>query len=125
MEKAQLSTSPIVRTDTEEQKKNPISTKMRSNLEIIATILRATSQNGGMMITNLRERANLSWTSLTKYVGSMLAEGLLYEEMMDDGNLHFARVYKPTEKGYGFLLAYNELISTLNLDEKESLAPWS
>ncbi|MDG7002022.1 MAG: hypothetical protein JRN15_23220 [Nitrososphaerota archaeon] len=91
------------------------SSKNRCDIEIVAAILRATSQNGGMMITNLRERANLSWASLTRYVSFMSRNGLLREEISEDGNLHFAKVYRPSEKGFEFLIAYSELMQTLQI----------
>ncbi len=93
-------------------KQNP---KNRCDIEIIAAILRASSQNGGMMITTLRERANLSWSSLTRYVSSMVESGLLREEISEDGNLHFAKVYRPSEKGFEFLMVYAELMQSINL----------
>ncbi|MHB8567257.1 MAG: winged helix-turn-helix domain-containing protein [Nitrososphaerales archaeon] len=89
--------------------------KNRSDIEIIAAILKATSQNGGIMITNLRERANLSWASLTRYVSLMVGSGLLREEISDDGNLHFVKIYRPSEKGFEFLIAYGELMMSFSL----------
>ena len=89
------------------------STRNRCDIEIIAAILRASSQ-GGMMITTLRERANLSWASLTRYVSSMVQSGLLKEEISEDGNLHFAKVYRPSERGFEFLLVYGELMQSAN-----------
>lgn len=89
--------------------------KNRSDVEIIAAILRSTSQNGGMMITNLRERANLSWASLTRYVSLMVQSGLLNEVVSEDGNLHFAKLYQPTPKGFQFLMVYGELMQSLRL----------
>ena len=103
-------------------------TRNRCDLEIIATILRATSHNGGMMITSLREKANLSWASLTKYVSSLLLNGLLMEQIVDNvGDLRFARIYRPSERGYRFLLTYNELISTMDVvngENSEALRLW-
>lgn len=91
----------------------------RSNLEIIASILKGASQNGGQSVTWLRQKSNLSSQRVRKYVDYMVANGLLsVTRSSENKNMH---LYRPTELGYEYLLKQRELVVLLDSDDERDL----
>lgn len=98
--------------------------RARSDLEIIGDILRIASRNGGESISVMRQRANLSQKTITRYLRLMLARNLLSLKRPSDRNS--AVLYRPTELGYDFVLRQRELLTLLDSEGPElfSLRDW-
>lgn len=91
----------------------------RSNLEIIATILKGASQNGGQSVTWLKQKSNLSSQRVRRYVDYLVTKGLLSVTRSSENNN--MKLYRPTELGYEYLLKQRELIVLLDSDDERDL----
>jgi predicted transcriptional regulator len=96
--------------------------KVRSEFEIIAAILKAASNCGGEPLTTLRQKANVSSTSIARYVDYMLDRNLLVVEPSLERNL--PKIYRPTEYGYEFLLRQRELIALIDEEDSQLMNFW-
>jgi predicted transcriptional regulator len=90
----------------------------RSDLEIIASILKGASLNGGQSITWLKQKSNLSSQRVRKYVDYMVATGLLSVTRSSDNDME---LYRPTELGYDYVLKQRELVVLLDSDDEKDL----
>lgn len=79
-------------------------TLRRGRVDIIATILGITA-DGGMTKTHLQYRSNLDSRAIKRHVADAIENGLLLTKK-DDAN-HDS--YHLTEKGEGYLRAYEDL----------------
>jgi|GEM_PF-4745128 len=86
----------------------------RPSLVIISAILRAASRNGGESITMLKQKANLSSETISRYVKYLLERGLLVAVELSDEASSFHRLFRPTELGYDFLLKQKELMNLIS-----------
>ena len=80
--------------------------KNRSRPDIMATILE--SANGGITMTNLLTRANLTSGQLRKYLDVLITKKLVVQ-LADEERRHMA--YRTTEKGIRYLSVYSTLKS--------------
>jgi len=87
------------------QNKKRISNSHRGRLDIIADILEAS--HNGTRKTYFMYRCNLSFRQLKYYLGFLLKEGLLCP--INDGCNANSALFKITDKGKMFLIAYKSL----------------
>lgn len=67
--------------------------RRRGEVQILIDILRISKK--GVKVTHLMYKANLSYSTLRKYLSSMSKRGLIVKVRNNDGSM----VYRATEKG--------------------------
>ena len=86
--------------------------KYRSRIEIISTILRSASNDGGAAKTRLMYSAYISHGQIKEYLRLLLEKGLLvYEDA--------TQTYRTTEKGQRFLRVADETERLIGVDMVE------
>ena len=78
----------------------------RSKLEIYIDIL-AAIKGGTIIPTRIMYGANLSWKPLKQILKTLIAQGLIVEQSMDDDDKRTKRTYALTEKGDDVLKYFN------------------
>lgn len=84
----------------------------RSNIEIIAELLKVSEKGVGK--TELLYSANISYYQLKKYLGFLLAHGLIDRLTID--NSHFS--YRVNEKGSTLLESIDNILEALGFESK-------
>jgi predicted transcriptional regulator len=97
-------------------------TTPRSDLEIIAAIIQASSHNGGELASHIKRIARITNPQFRSYMRILLEHGFIEEEILEDEG--FARIFKPTALGYEFLLKHKELLSMIDREEPQLLNLW-
>ena len=89
--------------------------RRRSNIEIIADMLRVGENGAGK--TKIMYSANMSYSQIQKYLGFLLSQGFI--DKAEVGNS--AVTYQVTESGSKLLQLINSLIEMLGLYEGDKL----
>ena len=90
---------------------NPLNTKNRSRVDILASILQMA--NGGAK----RSKITMNNYHLLRYISLLCENDLLQYDKKDN-------ILRTTAKGIEFLAAYDELIDCCHNDEGKSLHYW-
>jgi len=86
----------------------------RSNIEIIAEMLRAGENGAGK--TEIMYSANMSYAQIQKYLGFLMSQGLV--DRVEVGNP--VVTYQVTDKGLKLLRSIENIIEMLGLDGESS-----
>lgn len=89
--------------------KRPVGQR-RSNIEIIADILRAGEHGAGK--TEIMYSANMSYTQMQRYLTYLVQQGFISKADMDGG----VSAYRVTEDGKDVLRAIDSLLTMLGPD---------
>ena len=87
--------------------------RRRSNIEIIAEMLRVGENGAGK--TKIMYNANLSYSQIQKYLGYLTGQGFI--DKMEMGNPSVT--YQITENGLRLLNSINSVIEMLGLNDDE------
>jgi predicted transcriptional regulator len=85
--------------------------RRRSNIEIIADMLRVGENGAGK--TEIMYSANMSYTQIQKYLGFLLSHGFI--DRIEIGNP--VVTYRVTDKGLGLLRNIEGIIEVLDFEE--------
>ena len=85
----------------------------RSNIEIIADMLRAGGNGAGK--TEIMFSANMSYSQLQKYLGFLVAHGFI--DRLTAENSHFN--YRITDKGSNLVESINNVLEALEFREPD------
>ena len=89
--------------------------KRRSNIEIIAEMLRIGEKGAGK--TEIMYSANMSYTQIQKYLGYLLTHGFI--DRIEIGNP--VVTYQVTEKGLGLLRNIEGIMTALDFEDINGL----
>lgn len=92
-----------------------IGSRRRSNIEIIADMLRIGENGAGK--TKIMYSANMSYSQLQKYLGFLMEHGFIDKVEVDNPVV----TYQLTEKGSKLLRLINNLIEMLGISEGDKL----
>ena len=84
----------------------------RSNIEIIADMLRVGENGNGAGKTEIMYSANMSYAQIQKYLGFLMSQGLV--DRVEVGNP--VVTYQVTDKGLKLLRSIENIIEILGLD---------
>ena len=87
--------------------------RRRSNIEIIAEMLRVGENGAGK--TKIMYNANLSYSQIQKYLGFLVSEGFI--DKIEVGNPSVT--YKVTDSGLKLLDTINSILKMLSLDDDD------
>jgi len=89
--------------------------KRRSNIEIIAEMLRIGENGAGK--TEIMYSANMSYTQIQKYLGYLMSHGFI--DRIEVGNP--VVTYQVTEKGLGLLKNIESIMAALDFEDINGL----
>ena len=89
--------------------------RRRSNIEIIADMLRVGENGAGK--TEIMYSANMSYSQIQKYLGFLMSQGFI--DKVEVGNP--VVTYRVTENGLKLLQCINSVVEMLGLESDESL----
>ena len=89
--------------------------KRRSNIEIIAEMLRIGENGAGK--TEIMYSANMSYTQIQKYLGYLMSHGFI--DRIEVGNP--VVTYQVTEKGLGLLKNIESIMAALDFEDISGL----
>ncbi len=89
--------------------------KRRSNIEIIAEMLRIGENGAGK--TEIMYSANMSYTQIQKYLGYLMTHGFI--DRIEVGNP--VVTYQVTEKGLGLLRNIESIMAALDFEDISGL----
>ena len=89
--------------------------RRRSNIEIIAEMLRVGENGAGK--TKIMYNANLSYSQIQKYLGFLIAEGFIDKMKMGNPSV----TYRVTDSGLKLLNLINSIREMLGLNDDEGL----
>ncbi len=89
--------------------------RRRSNIEIIADMLRVGANGAGK--TEIMYSANMSYSQIQKYLGFLISQGFIDKLETDNAVV----TYQLTDSGLKLLKTINNLIEMLGLSEDEKL----
>ena len=89
--------------------------RRRSNIEIIADMLRVGENGAGK--TEIMYSANMSYTQIQKYLGYLLSHGFI--DKIEIGNPIVT--YQVTEKGLGLLRNIESIMAALDFEDINGL----
>jgi predicted transcriptional regulator len=87
----------------------------RSKFEIYIDIL-AEIKSGTVIPTRIMYGANLSWKPLKQILKTLIAQGLIVEQSMDEDDKRTKKAYSLTEKGDNVLKYFNRAKGLLELE---------
>ena len=87
----------------------------RSNIEIIADMLRAGENGAGK--TEIMYSANMSYSQIQKYLDYLVGQGFINRIQLDDSLM----AYQVTEKGFKLLEAIDSLMEMLSPQKLEGV----
>jgi predicted transcriptional regulator len=88
----------------------------RSKFEIYIDILNEI-KSGTVIPTRIMYGANLSWKPLKQILSNFIAQGLIVEQVSDDGDKRRRKVYALTEKGDNVLKYFSKVKGLLELEK--------
>ena len=86
----------------------------RSKFEIYVDIL-THIKSGVNISTRIMYASNLSWKPLCQILKSLIAQGLIEEHSVGEGNKRTKRIYSITEKGDTVLMYFNNAKNLMEL----------
>lgn len=87
--------------------------KRRSNIEIIAEMLKVGENGAGK--TRIMYGANMSYSQMQKYLAFLMSRGFIDRVKVDNPSV----TYQVTDSGFKLLESIKSVIETLGLDEDD------
>jgi predicted transcriptional regulator len=85
----------------------------RSNIEIIADMLRVGNNGNGAGKTEIMYSANMSYAQIQKYLAFLMAQGLISKVQVGNPSIK----YQVTDKGNKLLKNIDDIMEMLGLEE--------